>query len=145
MDALDVASRFQRLEAAIEYAFSKSGKKVVLFGSSFSASLSVLIGKDNPNVLAVIAFSPGEFFQDDFNVYERLADYPVRVFAAGMKREESYLKDILVQVPDNKKTIFVPETSEGEYGAKALWESNSSSFEYWLGLLMFFKSISPAE
>jgi pimeloyl-ACP methyl ester carboxylesterase len=133
------------IEAAIDYAFSKSKKQVVLLGSSFSASLSLIVGKDHPNVLAVIAFSPGEFFQDDFNVYERLANYPKPVFAAGMKREEPYLNDMLALVPDDKKTIFIPETSEGEYGAKALWESNSSSFEYWLGLLVFFKSISPTE
>ena len=133
------------IEAAIEYAFTKSGKKVVLLGSSFSASLCLVIGKDNPNVQAVIAFSPGEFFQNDINVYEMLTDYPKPIFAAGMKREEPYLNDMLAQVPDDKKTIFVPETNEGEYGAKALWESNSSSFEYWLGLLIFFKSITPSE
>jgi len=135
----------QDIEAAIAYAFGKSGKNVILLGSSFSASLCLLVGKENPNVLAVIAFSPGEFFQDDFNVYEKLMDYPKPVFAAGMKREEPYLNDMLAQVPDDKKTIFIPETNEGEYGAKALWESNSSSFEYWLGLLVFFKSITPTE
>lgn len=133
------------IEAAIEYAYKKSGKKVVLFGSSFSASLALIIGKDHPNVQAVIAFSPGEFFQNDFSVNELLVDYPRPVFAAGMKREEPYLIEMLAMVPDDKKTIFVPGTSEGEYGAKALWESNSSSFEYWLGLLVFFKSIVPSD
>lgn len=133
------------IEAAIEYAYEKSSKNVVLFGSSFSASLCLIIGKNHPNVQAVIAFSPGEFFQEDFNVNELLADYSKLVFAAGMKREEPYLIEMLALIPDDKKTIFVPATSEGEYGAKALWESNSSSFEYWLGLLVFFKSIVPSE
>ena len=133
------------IEAAIEYAHEKSGKNVVLFGSSFSASLSLIIGKDHPNVEAVIAFSPGEFFPSEFKVNELLDNYTKPIFAAGMKREESYLMDILARVPDEKKTIFVPETGQGEYGAKALWESNSSSFEYWLSLLVFFKSIVPTE
>ncbi len=133
------------IEAAIAYAYEKSGKKVVLFGSSFSASLSLIIGKDNPNVNAVVAFSPGEFFLSDFRVSELLADYSKPIFAAGMKREEPYLIDMLTLVPDDKKTIFVPETNQGGYGTKALWESNSSSFEYWLSLMIYFKSIVPSE
>jgi len=141
----DLSDCKKDIEAAIAYAYEKSGKNVVLFGSSFSASLSLIIGKDHPNVEAVIAFSPGEFFSSDFNVREQLDDYQKPVFAAGMKREEPYLADLLALVPDDKKTIFVPESDEGGYGAKALWESNSSSFEYWLGLLMFFKSIAPPE
>jgi pimeloyl-ACP methyl ester carboxylesterase len=133
------------IEAAISYACEKNGKNVVLFGSSFSASLSLVVGKDHPNVAAVIAFSPGEFFPSEFKVSELLVDYPKPVFAAGMKREEPYLVELLDLVPEDKKTIFVPETSEGGYGAKALWESNNSSFEYWLGLLVFFKNIAPPE
>lgn len=133
------------IQAAIDYAREKSGKKVVLFGSAFSASLCLIAGKDHQEVEAVIAFSPGEFFPSDFNVSELLVDYPIPVFVAGMKREEPYLIDLLALVPDDKKTIFVPETDQGGYGAKALWESNISSFEYWLGLLMFFKSIAPQE
>jgi len=141
----DLIDCIKDIEAAIGYAHEKSGKNVVLFGSSFSASLSLVIGKDHPHVEAVIAFSPGEFFPSDFKVNEMLADYTKPIFAAGMKREEPYLVDMLALVPDDKKTIFVPETDKGGYGAKALWESNSSSFEYWLGLMVFFKNIAPSE
>lgn len=133
------------IEAAVDYAHERSGKKVVLFGSSFSGSISLLVGKDRPDVKAVIAFSPGEFFPSEFKVSELLVDYQKPVFVAGMRREEPYLEALLALVPDDNKTIFVPETDQGGYGAKALWESNRSSFEYWLSLLMFFKSITPQE
>ncbi|UCG27071.1 MAG: dienelactone hydrolase family protein [Bacteroidales bacterium] len=133
------------IRAAIKYASERSGKNMVLLGSSFSASLCLVLGKESPEVDAVIAFSPGEFFQSDLDIKEELENYPKPVFAAGMKREKTYLEEMFMFVPDDKKTIFVPETEEGQYGAKALWKSNSSSFEYWLGLLVFFKSILPAQ
>ena len=133
------------IRAAIRYVSELSGKNMVLLGSSFSASLCLVLGKESPEVDAVIAFSPGEFFQSDLNLQMELENYPKPVFAAGMKREQPYLEEMFLLVPDDKKTIFIPDTDEGQYGAKALWTSNDSSFEYWLGLLVFFKSILPAE
>src|SRR3989338_8796786 len=49
----------QDIESAVEYAFKKNhNKPIILIGSSYSASLSLLIAKDSDKVKAVAVFSP---------------------------------------------------------------------------------------
>ena len=54
------------LEAALAWARAKNpGRKVILWGSSYSASLVFVIAAKHPaEVAGVLAFSPGEYFQD---------------------------------------------------------------------------------
>jgi len=46
--------------AAVNFMAAKYNKPVMLVGSSYSASLSLKVAKENPNVKAVMSFSPGE-------------------------------------------------------------------------------------
>ena len=49
----------QDIESAVEYAFKKNhNKPIILIGSSYSASLALLIAKDSDKVKAVAVFSP---------------------------------------------------------------------------------------
>jgi len=128
--------------AAIDYAWNKTKKPVILFGSSFSASLVLKLAKNNPKVRAVIAFSPGEYFQPDLVIKDLLTeDYDKTVFVASSQREFSYMVDLMGNVSDNKKTLFKPQEANGEHGAKVLWKECNVSNEYWLALYLFFKSI----
>jgi pimeloyl-ACP methyl ester carboxylesterase len=131
----------QDMQAAIEWAYNKSKKKVVLFGSSYSASLALKIGRSNPNVKAVVAFSPGEYFQPGLVLKDHLNGYDIPVFVACSQREFTYMGTLLSAVPDNLKSVFKPQEGPGEHGSKALWNANPSSNEYWLALLLFFKTI----
>lgn len=129
----------QDILAAIDYAFEKSKKPVILFGSSYSASLALVVAKSNAKVKAVVAFSPGEYFENTLNVQTSLTGYDKPVFAAVSKKEFSYLETLLTGVTKNK-TIFQPQSGDGEHGSKALWKSNKSSSEYWMALISFLKA-----
>lgn len=138
--ATDYISSEKDIEAAISWAKQQNNQKVILLGSSFSASLCLMVAKDNPDVKAVIAFSPGEFFEDEFFVKEKIKDLDKPVFAASSTREFTYVDSILSFVPSKNKTIFAPKKG-GEHGSKSLWKSNPNSQEYWLALTMFFSKI----
>ncbi len=138
--AADYLSSEKDIKAAINWVKERSNDPVILFGSSFSASLSLIIAKNNPDVKAVIAFSPGEFFGPGLSIKTEIKDLNKPVFAASSFREYPYLDTLLLFVSDTNKTIFAPKNG-GEHGAKALWKSNPNNQEYWLALTMFFSKI----
>jgi pimeloyl-ACP methyl ester carboxylesterase len=137
----DYLSSKKDIEAAIEWVKQRSDKPVVLFGSSFSASLCLMMAKNNPDVEAVVAFSPGEFFEPEISLKVELKDLEKPVFVAASQREEPYIKEMFRFVPSANKTIFAPEKGPGEHGSKSLWSTNPTSKEYWLALTMFFSKI----
>jgi hypothetical protein len=137
----DFLSSRTDIEAAIDYAFSIKNKPVILFGSAFSASLCLLEGKDNDKVKAVVAFSPGEYFEPDFEVQEKIAGYNKKVFVAGTQLEEKYIKLLMSGVSEKNKTIFIPKEGAGTQGSKALWRTNPTQRGYWLNLFLYFKQI----
>jgi pimeloyl-ACP methyl ester carboxylesterase len=133
------------MKAAVDWVTGRSDKPVVLFGSSFSASLALIHANNNPAAGAVIAFSPGEFFGQADLVKKAVSNLEVPVFLASTYREHPYVEELSSGIAGEYKTLFTPAETSGTHGAKALWESEESSREYWLGLLMFFKHISELQ
>lgn len=129
------------IRAAIDYAWGLNPKEVILLGSSYSASLVMLEGKENQHVKAVIAFSPGEYFGDDLRMEDALDSFTKPLFIAVTKREEPYVRQMMNNIPRDEYTLFLPEKS-GVHGARALWENNPSKDEYWLALLMFINNLN---
>ncbi len=136
-----MADAMTDMEAAVGWVTGRSDKPAVLFGSSFSASLALILATDNPAAGAVIAFSPGEFFGRPDLVQNAVSNLEIPVFLASTKREYPYVKELCSGIANEYKTLFTPAETDGTHGARALWESEESSREYWLGLLMFFKRI----
>ncbi|MFC2151286.1 dienelactone hydrolase family protein [Bacteroidota bacterium] len=136
----DYLSSKKDIEAAINWVKERNDKPVILFGSSFSASLSLLVAKENPLVKAVVAFSPGEFFTPGLNIQTEIKNLEKPIFVASSQREFPYIDTLLSFVPSSNKTIFAPK-SGGEHGSKSLWKSNPNNQEYWLALTMFFSNI----
>jgi len=130
------------INAAITYIQTRSKKKVILFGSSFSGSLAMIEAQKDTMVKAVIAFSPGEYFLPQFNVENALAGFSKPILAACSPNEYSYVKELLSKVPTKNKTIFKASGKENVHGASALWDNSPSKNEYWLALYMFFKKIN---
>jgi len=128
------------IEAAIDYLSDFSGKEISLFGSASSGSLALLAGRNNENVNAVVAFSPGEYLSPENDLKSILANYPKPVFVAVTTEEKPYLSDI-EGFPGNNKVLFNPTTGKGLRGTRALLKENPTRDEYWLSLLLFFKSI----
>lgn len=127
--------------AAMDWISGQSDKPVILFGSSYSASLAMILARDNPSTNAVIAFSPGEFFGPPDLVKNAVRNLNVPVFLASTKREYPYITELSSEISIDKKTIFTPSENQGAHGAKALWESEQGSQEYWLGLVMFINRL----
>jgi dienelactone hydrolase len=132
----------QDILAAIDYAFKKSNKKIILVGSSYSASLVLKIAATNDKVKAVLAFSPGEYFGDKLNLKETIKTLDKPVFATSSKEEAPSLSDLMKGIKSSNKTQFTP-SSEGDHGSKALWKNPGSNYhEYWLALFMFMRNVS---
>lgn len=129
----------QDILAAIDYIYSKTNKQLILWGSSYSASLALKIGKDNEKVQAVIAFSPGEYLKG-IKVNEVISGLNKPVFATGEKKEMKDIENLLKGVDGAIRDIFTP-TENGIHGSSALWESTSNSKEYWNALKAFLEKI----
>lgn len=125
------------LIAAINYAYQKSGKKVVLLGSSYSASLALKIAATNKKVSAVLAFSPGEYFGDKLNLKKAIAGLSIPAFVTSSKEEAP---ELTVLVSDLKAVHFIP-TGTGKHGSSALWKNNPNNQEYWTAMKAFVKQL----
>ncbi|RLD63271.1 MAG: hypothetical protein DRJ01_04210 [Bacteroidetes bacterium] len=129
----------QDMIAAIEYAYKINKKPVVLVGSSYSASLSLKIAKNNPKVKAVIAFSPGEYFSSiNLNIQKEITGLKKPVYATCSKIEYPFMSTILKGVPAENKSVFKPGgDKKGIHGSRILWKSSDCSREVWFDLLRF--------
>lgn len=129
------------IKAAIRYAERISNLPVILLGSSYSASLCLLAAADIPTIKAVIALSPGEYFQPQMNVGDHLRGIEQQVFVSATQTDYTYLQKMLSGIPADCLTLFKPEKNKGTRGTGALSGNSPASSEYWFALMMFFKKI----
>jgi len=126
--------------AAIDYIKNRTEKPIILWGSSYSASLALTIAPKELKVGALIVFSPGEYFEQPDYVGSYVGKISVPLLALSSKSEFADLEKLLTPVPKGLKTLFKP-TDEGKHGSKALWENNPSNKEYWMAVTMFFSKL----
>jgi hypothetical protein len=129
------------IEASVRFIRKFNQKPVILFGSSYSASLCLLEAAGNPNIHAVIAFSPGEYFRPEVIVKNKMAEVMQPVFVSSTQLEYDFIVKMLENIPYQNKYMYKPTKGKGEHGAKMLWKICDSSDECWLELLLFFKRI----
>jgi dienelactone hydrolase len=75
------------IKAAIDFVAARSNKPIILVGSSYSASLALVEATENFKIKAVVVFSPGEYFGDDFNIKAATKQLHVPVLALSSKLE----------------------------------------------------------
>ncbi len=133
----DYLSAKQDIEAAIDFAYKKNNKQpILLVGSSYSATLALLIGKDNDKVKAIAVFSPGEYFKN-ISIAKGIKGLQKPIFVTAAKDEISSVKKLLRYVDSGNITLFSPKV-KGFHGSKALWKKNpgseaySNAFDSWL-------------
>lgn len=131
----------QDILASIEFVKRYNHQPIILFGSSYSASLSLMIASENKRVSSVIAFSPGEYFRPEISVKDRISSLDVPLFIAASEFEYDNVKDITSLIASENIVLFKPSKGRGAHGAKALWTSSSSNSEYWLNLTQFFRRL----
>jgi len=130
------------LLAAIDFVHRVNRHPVILFGSSYSASLCLLAARNNMQVKAVVAFSPGEYFQPRISMAEEFGRADKPVFISGTQSEFVYLQKMTIHMIPEKLTLFIPEKGKGEHGVRALTSGGTVSDEYWFALMLFFKKVT---
>ncbi len=128
------------MEAAIDFMHQFSKKDVCILGSASSATLALIVGRNNPYVKAIVALSPGEYFAPENELKNILDNYPKPVYVGCTAEEYSYLSGI-EGFPGPGNVLFKPSSGEGLRGTMALLKDNPTRDQYWLSLLLFFKSI----
>jgi len=122
--------------AAINYAYKKSNKLLVLLGSSYSASLAIKIGTKNSKVKAVLAFSPGEYFGDKLNLKSAISTYNKPLFVTSSKEEAPDVTSLISDIKSSVVKQFIP-LQQGVHGSSALWKENPNYNEYWVSVIKF--------
>lgn len=141
--ATDYLAAEQDILAAIDFIHKKTDKQLILWGSSYSASLALKIAKENDKVQAVIAFSPGEYLKD-IKVNEAISGLDKPVFATGAKKEMKDVENVMVNVKSAIKDVFSPAEA-GTHGSSALWETTPNNAEYWAALKAFLEKLKTPE
>jgi pimeloyl-ACP methyl ester carboxylesterase len=134
------------LEAALDYARKVlKAKRVIVWGSSYSASLVFRLAAEHPGeVFALMAFSPGEYFDEKPPGYVRGFAKQVRqpLFVTSSKAERQTVKPIFDASPAEQKILFTP-ASEGQHGSRALWAKWPDHDVYWAAVNGFLKVYAP--
>ncbi len=136
------------LEAALDYARKVlKAERVIVWGSSYSASLVFRLAAERArDVAAVMAFSPGEYFEKEMGAtyirgLAKRIQQPLFVTSAKVEREQA--KPIFDASPATKKILFTP-ASKGQHGSRALWKKWTDNDVYWAAVGAFLKEYAPA-
>jgi len=139
--AQDYLKAKQDLQAALDWAESK-GLPIALWGSSYSSSLIFPLAAENPGkVKALLAFSPGEYFDDKTLVETAAAriDVPVFVTCAPTSEEIQRAKPIVDALKSSDKVFYVPKA--GVHGSSTLIAARDpSGAANWEAVAKFLKA-----
>lgn len=134
------------LEAAIAKVKSDyASGPVIIWGSSYSASLVLKLAAEQPNLTSgVLSFSPGEYYKSHGSDYIKTAasTLKVPVFITSAKSEASVWKHIFDAIPAEKKTSFLPATG-GVHGSSTLNAKVKENEAYWKAVSAFLKQWLP--
>ncbi len=128
----------QDIEAAIDFLYHKNNNKpIILVGSSYSATLVLLIGKNSDKVKAIAAFSPGEYYKT-IDVKNSIKDIEKPVFVTSSKKESEALTELISEINPKYVTQYIPE-EKGIHGSKALWKTTVGNENYWKAFTKFLQ------
>jgi dienelactone hydrolase len=126
----------QDIQAAVDWLFQKYNRRIILFGSSYSASLALKVAKENDHVFAVVAFSPGEYFESKDFVAKHVSGLKKPVFLTSSKQEAPAVTELSKDILSLVKLQYIPK-GEGDHGSKVLWSSKPENQDYWAALMSF--------
>lgn len=120
------------LEAALKWAREKHPKsEIIVWGSSYSASLVFILAAKHKDIAGVLAFSPGEYFDGKPSVREAAKQVTVPVFITSSGDKEKVMAGMILDaVAAKDKTQFIPKGA-GVHGSSALLQPQGKADEYW--------------
>jgi dienelactone hydrolase len=129
------------LKAAVAQARTLAQGKLLIWGSSYSSALVLVLGAEL-KADAVISFSPGEYFDDQGKsktwVAEQAKSLAVPVFIASAKSEATDSAPLAAAIDPKLVTTFVPTTA-GHHGSSALLAAQPDAESYWTAVTAFLK------
>jgi dienelactone hydrolase len=132
------------LEAAFDWAKAQK-LPIILWGSSYSSSLVFVLAAEHPDVKAVLAFSPGEYFDDKTMIAKAAAGVkaPVFVTSAQDGKEVDAAREILKAVPVAGKEQFVPRLG-GVHGSSTLLRAKNpdGAEDAWKAVMAFLAAVT---
>lgn len=133
----------QDLEAALAWG-QQQKLPVVLWGSSYSSSLIFLVAAEHPEVKAVLAFSPGEYFDNKSLVRDAASHVNAAVYvtSANSAEEIESARGILAASPSSLKQQYIPH-SGGVHGSSTLIASHNpkGAADNWKAVLAFLARV----
>jgi alpha-beta hydrolase superfamily lysophospholipase len=124
----------QDIITAIEYIANTYHQQVILWGSSYSASLALKIAGENKHVKGVVAFSPGEYFGDKLKLKAVIQKMPVPAWVTSSKSESKDLTTLVKGIKNVQQ--YIPQ-GDGIHGSSVLNPSLDDSREYWRAVHKF--------
>ncbi len=142
----DYLAAYRDLEGALSWAKAKKYKNIVAWGSSYSASLVLKLAAEHPEIKAVLAFSPGEYFSNktlvhDWNMKETaptlMTFTPDEITNGGLSLYQASSHGAARNTGD-----MILSFDSGAHGSSALREDKNpvGAKRYWVGVLAFLKA-----
>ena len=129
------------MQAALEWALAKN-VPVAVWGSSYSSALVFPLAAANPGkVRAVLAFSPGEYF-DDRTLVSRAAakvTVPVYITSAPDAGEVALARTVFDATAATDKTDYVPKDGVHASSTLIAAKNPAGAEANWTALLAFLK------
>ncbi len=139
----------QDMMAAARFVREKYAKgRLILWGSSYSASLVIKMAGDYPDIAdGVVAFSPGEYFTRYGKPSTFIADSAARIrcplFITAAKSERGLWIRIFNRVMRPDIDSYVPVV-EGAHGSMSLWKETEGHEGYWKAVKRFLGRFKQA-
>jgi len=125
------------IEAAIAW-IRKQGYtgKLTLWGSSYSASLALMIGAESKELSAVIAFSPGEYLRPRGSVAKAAAKLKLPLLVVAPQKEKDQATALFEATASKDKTLLVDPRNL--HGSRTLFLAEDPK-PAWKAVLAFLK------
>ena len=134
------------VEAALAWALAQAPQRpIIVWGSSYSASLMFLLAAEHPGeIAAVLAFSPGEYLQDSVAAAAAKVRVPVFMTSAPDQDEETAAAAIFAGVPAQTKQLF-RQPAGGMHGSATLRDDLNPKCApaIWSAVLAFLHETVP--
>jgi len=143
--AADFTDALPDIVAGLTYARSQTEAPVLIWGSSYSAALALVIaGGEAGLVDGALAFSPGEYLSGQ-GVAEAAAGIEVPVFITSAASETDQWSAIYEAIIGSDKVAFRPEQG-GVHGSSALIPGrNANAEDYWEAVETFLSRYAEAQ
>lgn len=135
----------QDLDTALDWAKTKK-LPVIVWGSSYSSALAFELTADNPGqIVALLAFSPGEYLKGPSRVRRAAHNVRVPVYITMASGEADQAKPIFDAVASPRKTFAVP-AKHGIHGSSTLDPDRNptGADENWRSVTTFLASLNSA-